>query len=322
MNDLAGADGQIRRRSVILTTDCGADMDDQWALAHLALCPELRLAGVVATHAPNLPAPAAASAAQFSREVLEYLPSRVRPTVIVGSNGPLGHDRSGASSGADFLIDRAHGHTTADRLLVLVAGAATDVAAALLRDETLGDRIEIVAMAFDGWPDSDDSFNVRNDPLAWRILLESRASIVVGDAAVTGRDLGMSRERAQRLLGDCPPAGPYLVGLLVGWLEAHSDLVRQVTGDATVWPVWDQVLVAHLLGMTTVETHQRPALRDDLSFDHEPDTGQTIDWITAIDADRLWADLRLRLATASDLTTGQRSTADDCAGPPHGLPID
>ncbi len=308
------------RRTVVLTTDCGADMDDQWALAHLALCPELRLVGVVTTHAPNLAAPAAATAAQVVNEVLDVLSVVDRVPVVVGANGPLGRDRSAAGSGAEFLIERARRHTAADRLVVLVAGAATDVAAALLGDETLGDRIEIVAMAFDGWPDGDDSFNVRNDPLAWKVLLEARAPIVVGDAAVTRRHLGMTRDRAQRLLGDRPPAGPYLVGLLAEWLDAHPDLVRRVTGDVTVWPVWDQVVVAHLLGMTTVATHPRPALRNDLGFDHEPGTGRTIDWITAIDADRLWADLRRRLKIASNPTGNQRPTVDDYPGPSQGIP--
>jgi hypothetical protein len=31
------------RREVVLTTDVGAEMDDQWTLAHLALAPEIEL---------------------------------------------------------------------------------------------------------------------------------------------------------------------------------------------------------------------------------------------------------------------------------------
>jgi len=32
--------------AVVLSTDCGADIDDQWALAHLILSPELDLRGI------------------------------------------------------------------------------------------------------------------------------------------------------------------------------------------------------------------------------------------------------------------------------------
>ena len=42
-------------RAVLLTTDCGVDMDDQWAIVHLALHPAFDLRSVVTTHAPNLP---------------------------------------------------------------------------------------------------------------------------------------------------------------------------------------------------------------------------------------------------------------------------
>src|SRR5256885_11036915 len=50
------------RTSVVLTTDCGADIDDQWALAHVALSPELDLRGVVTTHAATVHVSSAASA--------------------------------------------------------------------------------------------------------------------------------------------------------------------------------------------------------------------------------------------------------------------
>ncbi len=59
--------------AVVLTTDCGADMDDQWTLAHLVLSSEIELRGVVTTHAPNLAAPAAETAARVVAEVLDHL---------------------------------------------------------------------------------------------------------------------------------------------------------------------------------------------------------------------------------------------------------
>ena len=60
----------------------------------------------------------------------------------------------------------------------MVIGAATDVASALVTDPTWGDRVAIVAMAFDGYPKGGDPWNVKNDPIAWRILLDSRAASV------------------------------------------------------------------------------------------------------------------------------------------------
>jgi hypothetical protein len=47
---------QPRPRPILLTTDIGADMDDQWVLAHLVLSAELDLRGVVTTHTGSYPA--------------------------------------------------------------------------------------------------------------------------------------------------------------------------------------------------------------------------------------------------------------------------
>ena len=290
--------GLLGQRSVVLTTDCGADMDDQWALAHLALTPGLRLDGIVTTHAPNLAPPAARTAVRHVNDVLDLLPLPARLPVTEGAGEPLADRHPRPGPGSDFILDRARSHSAADRLVVLVIGAATDVATALLVDPSLGERIEVVAMAFDGLPNGEDQFNVRNDPIAWRILLESTAPVTVGDADVTLRDLTVSRRQAEELFGDEGPAGESLVRLLAGWLDAHPGLVRRVTGDPEAWPVWDQVVVAHLLGLTTTRTHPRPRLRDDLGFDHTDATGQSIAWITSVDAPALWLDLRRRLRSA------------------------
>ena len=44
-------------RSVVVTTDCGVEVDDQWAITHLALCSQFDFKGIVTTHAPTLEAP-------------------------------------------------------------------------------------------------------------------------------------------------------------------------------------------------------------------------------------------------------------------------
>src|ERR687884_782318 len=79
-------------RPIVLTTDCGADMDDQWALAHLVLSPEFDVRAVVTTHTGKykiLSAPAAESSARIARDVIAHMPVTKRPAVIPGSSVPL-----------------------------------------------------------------------------------------------------------------------------------------------------------------------------------------------------------------------------------------
>ncbi len=294
----AAAYAQPRR--VVLTTDAGADMDDQWALAHLALSPEFDLRGVITTHTGShqiLPEPAAESTARVAREVLAHLPLRRRPPVMPGSSVPLrSRTEPLRNAGVDFLLRESR----RGRLTVLVIGAATDAASALLSDADLAGRIEIVAMGFKQWPEGGDEFNVQNDVRAWQVLLDSGAPVTVGDGAVAARDLRMTRERARELFDSRGDPGRYLAGLLVSWLDQKADLVRRVTGDPNWWPVWDEVTVAHLLGLTRSERHPRPALRDNMTFDHAPATrrGASVTWVTSIDSGRLWADFTRKLDQA------------------------
>jgi inosine-uridine nucleoside N-ribohydrolase len=305
-----GRSGDRPPRPVVLTTDCGADIDDQWTLAHLVLSPEFDLLGIVTTHAPTLADSAAQTSARIAAEVLDHLPIKTRPPIFAGSSLPLASKtKPHPNSGVDFILNQSRGHSPRRRLVVLVIGAATDVASALLTDPTLGDRIEIIAMGFEKWPDGGDPWNVKNDVKAWQILLESRAPITVGDAAVTGRDLIMPRDRPHQLLGRSGRPARYLADLHTAWLEKNPDLCQTVTGRRDLWPVWDEVTVAYLLGLTQSKVYPRPRLGDDLRFDHQPSRANapTIRWITAVDSKRLWQNLRTKLHAHETRQTHQKT---------------
>ncbi len=283
------------RKPVVLTTDIGAEVDDQWTMAHLALSPQLELKGVVTTHAPNLPAPAAESSAGYARELAAKLPVKLRPTILAGSSKPLvAAGKPLANSGVDFLIEQAKGRTADNRLYVVVIGAATDVASALLIDPTWADRVTLVAMGFNSYPEGGDTWNVKNDPIAWRTLLESRAPIVVGDIEITKRLLRMTPDRVHTILNMLPEPGPLLLNRFDRWIADNAKLAQETTGSPIVWPIWDEVTTAYLLGFARAESKPRPRLRENLTFDLERPQG-TIDWITSIDESKLWTDLVARI---------------------------
>ena len=282
-----------RPRPVVVSTDCGAEIDDQWALAHLALSPEIDLKGVVTTHAPGLdPKRAATVAAEVFREVGRREP----PPILPGSAlpmGPAGAPRD--NPGVRFLIDEARKTPEGTRLAVVMIGAATDVASALQIDPTFADRVIVVAMAFEGWADGGDPWNVKNDVTAWQVVMRSGTPLVVGDATVTRHKLARTPASARESIGDREPGGPYLCGLLERWIAREPKLAETASGRPGTWIVWDEVAVAYLLGMTSQEERPRPKLKDDRTFDHIASEG-AITWITDIDGDRLWADLAAKLS--------------------------
>jgi inosine-uridine nucleoside N-ribohydrolase len=285
-------------RPVVLTTDCGADMDDQWALAHLVLSPEFDVRAVVTTHVgkwKSLPAPAAESSARNARDVLAHMPVRTKAVVMPGSSVPLTSRAPLPNPGVDRIISESKSFTRDRRLTVLVIGAATDTASAIMTDPSIADRIEIIAMGFKGWAEGGDEFNIQNDPIAWQVILDSGVPVTVGDGTVTKRDLSLTSQRAHAILDPTGKPGQYLAGLLDDWFSKHSDVTKAVTGDPKVWPVWDEVTVGYMLGFAKADKRPRPKLRPDLSFDHSPKDG-VVTWVTSIDGNGLWRDLAKRLS--------------------------
>lgn len=281
------------RVPVVLVTDCGTEMDDQWALSHLALSPRVDLLGVVTTHAVNLPEPRAESSAKAARGVLSQFSLKSPPPVVAGSSVPLADVRTPrAGAGADFIIKASRPFTGAKRLRLLVIGAATEAASALLKDPTLASRVEIVGMGFKNWPEGGNEFNIKNDIRAWQVILDSEAPVTVGDAAVCIKDLVVNAAKAEALLGGRGKPGRFLADLLINQVKASPEGVASVTGDRTAWPVWDEVTIAHVLGMTRSEVRPRPRLGDDFKFViPEKPGGRTVRWITSVDSDALWGDL-------------------------------
>ena len=287
------------RRPVVITTDIGTEIDDLWAVAHLTLSPELAVKGIVTTHAPNLAEPPAESSSKFALELMGKLPERFRVPVLAGTNKPLANTTvPPMSPGVEFLIEAAKAYGPGNRLTVVVLGAATDVASALLIDPTWADRITIVAMGFDNYPKGGDPWNVKNDPIAWRILLGSPAPIVVGDTDVTRKELRMTPDRAHTLLAQLPEPGGLLLARFDAFVAHNTKLAQRETGSQIVWPIWDEVVPAVLFGAAKIETRPRPQLKDDLGFDLENPRG-TIDWVTAIDDGKLWGDLVAKIRAAN-----------------------
>jgi inosine-uridine nucleoside N-ribohydrolase len=192
------------------------------------------------------------------------------------------------NAGVDFIIQSSQGFSKDSRLTVFTIGAATDVASAILRDPTIADRIRVVAMGFNGWPNGGDLYNVLNDVKAWQVVLQSDVPVVVGAADVCQAHLGLAPEQAKALVSQQGPVGQWLWEEYLAWYYRFVKPIRK-NDLSKPWIIWDIITMAYALGMTNQEVHPRPALRDDASFEHPPTT-KTITWITRVDEKRLWLD--------------------------------
>jgi inosine-uridine nucleoside N-ribohydrolase len=290
---LCSVNAVCRNHPAIVTTDCGAEVDDQFALAWLLTSPDIDLKGIVTTHAPNLQAPASETSAQCARQMVKLAGARAR--VFAGSPVPLDRfPRPLMNDGVQFILGMSRGYSHSNRLPVLSIGAATDIASALLADRDLANRIEIMVMGFNDWPDGGDPWNVKNDPAAFQVILDSDVPLTVGTTYITRQYLAVNASIVRQIAGGAGPLGDFLVETFETWLKRNAAMASQVAGPGA-WVLWDMVAPAHLLGLTRTKDVDRPMLDTSTLQLLHPPTTRKVRWIAWIDRDRVFTDFRKNL---------------------------
>lgn len=280
---------------VVLSTDVGNEIDDQWAIVYTLLSPEFEVLGVMSAHAPSIAPPAGKTAHKILKDIVECrLGMKSHPPLLEGASEPLVDAKTPRESeAAKFLIGVSKSFSPQNRLRVLTIGAVTDVASAILIDPSIVDRIEVLDMGFDDWPTGKDSYNILNDITSAQIVFASNVPIVVGCAKVCRENLGLGFEQARQMVSKREPIGTWLWDEFAAWYYRFLKPSR-VNDFSKKWIIWDTIVVAHLLGLTKSEIHDRPNLKDDVSFEHVT-TGKKIVWITDLDEELMWADFLRKL---------------------------
>jgi purine nucleosidase len=288
---LLGACQSFARAPVILSTDVGNEIDDQWVVAYLLVDRrDFNVLGIISAHAPTLPDPSAGYTYRVLRDEVENrLNMSQHPPLFEGSSLPLQDAKTPRpNAGVDFIIATSRIFSSRHRLDVLTIGAATDVASAILEDPSIVHRIRIVAMGFKSWPEGGDEFNVANDYRAWQVILSSGAPVVVGCATVCRADLSLTLAQARSLISTHGPIGAWLWSEFQEWYFRFVKPLR-VDNFSKPWVIWDMITAAYVQGWTRQQVYPRPSLSDAMQFDHNATQG-TITWITHVDSRKLWAD--------------------------------
>ncbi|HEY9789468.1 MAG TPA: nucleoside hydrolase [Candidatus Obscuribacterales bacterium] len=295
-------DAWAMRREVLVCTDC-ATFDDRAALALLALSPRWRLVGVVSTTVPEKTiepenkslSPIVLDDDRVS-QCLASLPLKKQPHVVPGAQALSTNADTPDNEAADFIIATAAAHGQRNRLLVVVLGAATDVAIALGKDAELEDKIEVVAAAFDNWPNGGDHNKASHDVAAWQMIMDSSVSVTIASGQTAADSLSMSpRDALTRLRGK---ARKQVGQKLFSWLKSEQTINEKNDEPQTLTGL---LAVAHAFGYTQTTLYRRPTLKDDCNFLHggstEPLPCQTcigeprIRWIVGVEEKRFWGEL-------------------------------
>jgi inosine-uridine nucleoside N-ribohydrolase len=277
------------RTPVVLSTDVGNEIDDQWAIIYLLLQRRFDVLGVMSAHAPTITAPAGHTSYRILVDMVENrLGMRTHPPLIEGGSLPMENAKTPRSSPAvNFLIETSRRFSKDNRLTVLMIGAGTDIASAILTDPRIVERVRIIQMGFND-EHGGDEFNVANDVHAVQAILDSNVPLVVGPGKVCRASLSLTFDQAREMLAKCGAIGAWLWEEYQAWYFRYVKPLR-VNDFSKPWVIWDNITLAYVLGMTTQHTLPRSRLRDDMTFE-QVKTDQTVTWITDVDEQRMWAD--------------------------------
>jgi len=277
------------RVPVVLSTDVGNEIDDQWAIVYLLLQPKFEVLGLMSAHAPTISAPAGRTSYRILVDVVENrMGMRKHPPLIEGGSEPLETSLTGKRSPAvDFLIRTSRKFSKERRLTVLMIGAATDVASAILLDPSIVDRIRVVQMGFTN-EQGGDEFNIANDARGVQAILNSNVPLVIGPADVCRASLSLKFDEARGMLEHRGTIGAWLWEEYQAWYFRVVKPLR-VNDFSKPWVIWDDIALAYVLGMTTQHNSARPKMREDMKFENVQ-TDREVTWITDVDEDRLWSD--------------------------------
>src|SRR5512141_391161 len=117
------------RIPVILSTDVGNEIDDQWAIVHTLLSPEFDVLGVASAHAPSLPPPAGQVGLLLLKDIVESrMGMVVHPPLLAGADQALANRTTPQQSeAARFIVEASKPYSPSNRVRVLTIGAMTDV---------------------------------------------------------------------------------------------------------------------------------------------------------------------------------------------------
>ncbi|MFO7958416.1 MAG: nucleoside hydrolase [Candidatus Brocadiia bacterium] len=196
------------RIPLLIDTDCGCEVDDQFAIALAVHRPDrFDLQGFVATHFADDPGSTVKAAEEIER-VLNHCGMEGRWPVRKGGD-PLQYSSvPSESEGAGFIVEKAMQHTPEEPLWIAVLGACTNTVSAYLKEPRIAERIVVL---YHGrtqfWPEKCSNFNVVGDLKAARVLFTSKLPLVLFD---TGTYLRAPVEETERGLAPCGQIGRYL----------------------------------------------------------------------------------------------------------------
>ena len=254
---------------MVLDTDTGNEIDDQFALVYALISPELNVQAVYAAPFTNNRSSGPADGMEKSYEEILRILSRLEKSAdgfaFKGSSAYLSDLKNPEKSSAALdLVERARKSSPKDPLYVAAVGAITNVANAILIDPSIIRNIVVVWLGGNGhnWPDQKE-FNFRQDLKASRIIFDCGVPFVQLPCTPVVTHFATTVPEMERYVAGRGAIGDYLLKIFKEYRKDHfgwSKVLWDMT--AVAWIIDDKSLPSDLV--------HSPIVTDNYTFSFDP----------------------------------------------------
>jgi inosine-uridine nucleoside N-ribohydrolase len=277
----SGPAGATERTRVLIDADTANEVDDPYAIVRALIEPSLDVVGLASAQW-QVSHWATPTTMEDSQRLNEFLLGHLDRMDLPHPRGAAarlydwGQDLAQHSAATYFLIRQAHATPPGEKLTVVVLGAATNVASALLIDPGIVPKIRVyfLGTSYDrvrgAWTRLD--FNVMNDPRAVHVMLDAEGlELHVIPNNVSSAMRFQIEEVRERFRGRAP-----LLDFLADRWERHVDAGRR---SRTIWD------------LALVEAVVHPEMAREIEVPTPPENTPRKVWVfTSIDAAAMKAD--------------------------------
>lgn len=259
---------------VIIDTDAANEADDQYAIVQALLSPRLDIRAIIAAHFGNEKSPH--SMEDSYQEILRLtgMMNRQRDVfhmpVLRGAPQPLEGETAIECEGARAIVREAL-RDAEEPLYVISLGALTNVASALLMEPAIAQRMTVIWIGGNVYPQGGWEYNLKNDVTAARYVFQSDVPLWQVPRNVYQMMLVSVAELAVQVR-PCGEIGAYLFSHLVEWGHTYWGK-RSPLRTGECWFLGDSPAVGLLLNEHEFHYHtvRAPFIRDDMTYDLKTD---------------------------------------------------
>ena len=249
---------QIR---LIIDTDAKNEADDQYAVAHALMTQKFQVKGVIGAHFGDR-----RTHTSMKESVAEV--QKVATLMGMDNRFPIAHgapreikklSADATCEGSELIVSEAL-KDDALPLFGIFLGPLTDMALALRRCPDIADRMTVVWIGGDAWPDGGPEFNLSNDPTAADEVFASGVELWQIPRPVYNK-FKVSLAELQLRVKPHGPIGNYLFEQMVAFNDLLADNRGWPLGET--WVLGDSAAVGVLLDSHEYDFVPRPRPRID-----------------------------------------------------------